>query len=132
MKNQLKMNKNYKEGAGQKLYLKAKKIIPGGTMLLSKRPEMFAPDVWPSYFKKAKGYKIWDLDDREFNDMSIMSVGACIIGYQDDEIDDMDETSDNKKLEEVDEEELDLIINFFFLCVVGIIILFYILKFKKN
>ena len=25
---------------GQKLYLKAKKIIPGGNMFLSKRPEM--------------------------------------------------------------------------------------------
>ena len=29
---------------GQNLYKKAKKLIPGGTMLLSKRPEMFLPD----------------------------------------------------------------------------------------
>ena len=72
---------------GASLYNTAKTLIPGGTQLLSKRPEMFAPNVWPSYYKKAKGYKIWDLDDREFNDLSIMSVGACIIGYQDDEID---------------------------------------------
>ena len=36
------------------IYKKAKKIIPGGTMLLSK-PELFLPDNWPSYFKKAKG-----------------------------------------------------------------------------
>jgi len=76
-----------KSGKGVSMYNFAKTLIPGGTQLLSKRPEMFAPDVWPSYFKKAKGYKIWDLDGREFNDMSIMSVGACIIGYQDDEID---------------------------------------------
>ena len=41
---------------------KAKTLIPGGTMLLSKRPEMFLPDNWPSYFSKAKGCKIWDLD----------------------------------------------------------------------
>ena len=53
-----------KSSKGVSLYNYAKKIIPGGTQLLSKRPEMFAPDVWPSYFKKAKGYKIWDLDDR--------------------------------------------------------------------
>ena len=33
----------------QKLYSKAKKLIPGGTQLLSKRPEMFAPDKWPTY-----------------------------------------------------------------------------------
>ena len=31
-------------GKGQELYKKAKKIIPGGTMLLSKRPEMFLPN----------------------------------------------------------------------------------------
>ena len=37
-------------GKGQELYKKAKKLIPGGTMLLSKRPEMFLPDHWPSYF----------------------------------------------------------------------------------
>ena len=79
--NQLKKSK------GVSLYNLAKGIIPGGTQLLSKRPEMFAPDVWPSYYSRAKGSKIWDLEDREFIDMSIMAVGACIIGYADDEID---------------------------------------------
>ena len=62
--------------------------IPGGTQLLSKRPEMFAPDVWPAYYSKAKGTKIWDLDGREFLDMSIMGVGANILGYADDDVDD--------------------------------------------
>ena len=43
---------------GQKLWIKAKKIIPGGNMLLSKRSEMFLPDLWPSYFsKKLKAVK---------------------------------------------------------------------------
>ena len=41
-------------GKGQDLYNKAKTLIPGGTMLLSKRPEMFLPDQWPAYFSKAK------------------------------------------------------------------------------
>src|ERR1039458_3659205 len=72
---------------GQTLYKSAKHLIPGGTQLLSKRPEMFAPEVWPSYFKRAKGSRVWDLDDREFTDMSIMAVGACILGYADDEVD---------------------------------------------
>lgn len=76
-----------KESKGVSLYNLAKGIIPGGTQLLSKRPEMFAPDVWPSYYSKAKGSQIWDLEGREFIDMSIMAVGACIIGYADDEID---------------------------------------------
>lgn len=75
------------KGKGNSYYKKAKKIIPGGTQLLSKRPEMFAPDIWPSYYSKAKGCKVWDLDGREFIDMSIMSVGACILGYADDEVD---------------------------------------------
>jgi glutamate-1-semialdehyde 2,1-aminomutase len=72
---------------GRKLYSQAKKLIPGGTQLLSKRPEMFAPDLWPSYFSKAKGITIWDLEDRPFTDFSIMGIGATILGYADDDID---------------------------------------------
>ena len=74
-------------GSGAELYEKAKKLIPGGTQLLSKRPEMFAPDLWPAYYNKAKGSKVWDLDDKKFLDMSIMAVGACILGYADDDVD---------------------------------------------
>ena len=76
-----------KNSSGIKLYNQAKSLIPGGTQLLSKRPEMFAPDVWPSYYSKAKGCEVWDLDGRKFIDMSIMSVGACILGYADQEVD---------------------------------------------
>lgn len=76
-----------KNSSGIKLYNQAKSLIPGGTQLLSKRPEMFAPNVWPSYYSKAKGCEVWDLDGRKFIDMSIMSVGACILGYADEEID---------------------------------------------
>jgi len=66
---------------GQKLWKRAKRIIPGGNMLLSKRPEMFLPEIWPTYFSKAKGCTIWDLDGNEFTDMSIMGVGTNILGY---------------------------------------------------
>ena len=59
----------------------AKKIIPGGNMLLSKRPELFLPDKWPSYFSKAKGCRVWDLDNNEYIDMSIMGIGTNILGY---------------------------------------------------
>ena len=34
-------------------------------MLLSKRPEMFLPDQWPSYFSKTKGCHVWDLDNNK-------------------------------------------------------------------
>lgn len=74
-------------GKGQDLYKKAKTLIPGGTMLLSKRPEMFLPDNWPSYFSKAKGCKIWDLDDNELIDMSIMGIGTNTLGYGHDDVD---------------------------------------------
>jgi len=76
-----------KNSKGPKLYNKAKALIPGGTQLLSKRPEMFAPDIWPAYYSKAKGCRVWDLDGREFIDMSIMAVGACILGYADEDVD---------------------------------------------
>lgn len=71
---------------GLELWNKAKEIIPGGTQLLSKRSEMFLPEQWPSYFKKAKGVEIWDLDDNKYIDMSIMGVGTCILGYADDDV----------------------------------------------
>ena len=76
-----------KNSQGPQLYQRAKELIPGGTQLLSKRPEMFAPDIWPAYYSKAKGCRVWDLDGREFIDMSIMAVGACIFGYADDDVD---------------------------------------------
>ena len=72
---------------GIELYNKAKSLIPGGTQLLSKRPEMFAPDVWPAYYDKAKGCRVWDLDGQEYIDMSIMGIGANILGYADDDVD---------------------------------------------
>jgi glutamate-1-semialdehyde aminotransferase len=68
-------------GKSQDLYRKAKEIIPGGTQLLSKRPEMFLPDLWPSYYKKSKGCEVWDLDDKHYYDMSIMGIGTCVLGY---------------------------------------------------
>ena len=72
---------------GQELYKKAKKLIPGGTMLLSKRPEMFLPDGWPSYFSKAKGCSVWDMDGKELIDMSIMGIGTNTLGYGNDIVD---------------------------------------------
>lgn len=74
-------------GTGQKLWKRAKQVIPGGNMLLSKRAEMFLPGQWPSYFSKAKGCRVWDLDGREFIDMSIMGIGTNILGYGHPEVD---------------------------------------------
>lgn len=74
-------------GTGQKLWKRAKQIIPGGNMLLSKRAEMFLPDQWPAYFSKAKGCRVWDLDGKEYIDMSIMGIGTNTLGYGHPEVD---------------------------------------------
>jgi glutamate-1-semialdehyde 2,1-aminomutase len=75
-------------GAGQKLWKRAKGVIPGGNMLLSKRSEMFLPEQWPSYFSKSKGCEVWDLDGNKYTDMSIMGIGTNTLGYGDEEVDD--------------------------------------------
>ncbi|MFP4443829.1 MAG: aminotransferase class III-fold pyridoxal phosphate-dependent enzyme [Spirochaetia bacterium] len=68
------------------LYRRAKSIIPGGTQLLSKRPEMFAPEVWPAYYSKAEGCTVWDLDGNSYIDMSTMGIGSCLLGYADPDV----------------------------------------------
>lgn len=80
-------NEGTKMGTGQKLWKRAKNVIPGGNMLLSKRPEMFLPELWPSYFEKAKGCEVWDMDGNKYIDMSIMGIGTNILGYGNDEVD---------------------------------------------
>jgi len=72
--------------SGQKLWKKAKKIIPGGNQLLSKRSEMFLPEHWPSYYKKAKGCRIWDLDNKVYFDFAGMGVTSCVLGYADPDV----------------------------------------------
>lgn len=73
---------------GISLWNKAKKLIPGGTQLLSKRSELFLPEQWPSYYAKAKGVELIDLDGNNFIDMSSMGIGACTLGYADDDVND--------------------------------------------
>ncbi|MBI3633622.1 MAG: aminotransferase class III-fold pyridoxal phosphate-dependent enzyme [Candidatus Vogelbacteria bacterium] len=68
---------------GLSMWKRAKKIIPGGSQLLSKRSEMFLPDRWPSYYQKAGGVSVTDLDGNKFIDMSIMGIGSCTLGYAD-------------------------------------------------
>lgn len=55
--------------------------IPAGTQLFSKRPELFSPEAWPTYFVKAKGISIWDKYGNKYLDMSHMGVGSCVLGY---------------------------------------------------
>ncbi len=68
------------------LYQRAKRLIPGGTQLLSKRPELYAPDVWPAYYREANGCEIMDLDGRRLVDMTTNGIGACLLGYADPDV----------------------------------------------
>ena len=70
----------------QDLYRYAKERMPGGTQLLSKRPEMMAPDQWPGYFREARGCETWDIDGRHYYDVSSRSVGACLLGFRDPDV----------------------------------------------
>lgn len=72
---------------GPELYRHAKQRIPGGTQLLSKRPEMFLPERWPSYYARAKGIEVTDLDGKTYLDFSIMAIGSCVLGYADPDVD---------------------------------------------
>jgi len=87
LNSQHKRNEGSNISSGQKLWNRAKMIIPGGNMLLSKRPDMFLPKKWPTYFSRAKGCKVWDLDGTEYIDMSIMGIGTNILGYSNNEVD---------------------------------------------
>ncbi|MEW5726364.1 MAG: aminotransferase class III-fold pyridoxal phosphate-dependent enzyme [Pseudomonadota bacterium] len=73
-------------GKGQTLYRKACRLIPGGTQLLSKRPEMFLPDQWPAYYASAKGITVTDLDGVAYRDFSHCGVGTCPLGYADPDV----------------------------------------------
>lgn len=70
----------------QALYREAKGLIPGGTQLLSKRPEMFAPDQWPAYYEQAIGCEVIDTDGRRFIDMSYCGILSCILGFADPDV----------------------------------------------
>lgn len=72
--------------SGPSLYRAAKKVIPGGTQLLSKRPEQFLPEQWPAYYSKSKGCALWDLDGRKFIDMTFTGIGACLLGFADEDV----------------------------------------------
>ena len=69
-----------KSSLGNTLWERSKKLIPGGNMFLSKRPERFLPGKWPTYYKKSKGCYVYDLKNKKYVDM-IMGIGTNILGY---------------------------------------------------
>ena len=85
--NNKKRNEGFKMSSGQKFWIRANNVIPGGSMLLSKNSDVFLPKQWPSYFIKSKGCNIWDLDGRKLVDTCLMGIGTNILGYGEKNID---------------------------------------------
>lgn len=67
-------------------YERAKRLIPGGMQLLSKRPELYAPGAWPAYAASARGCELVDLDGRRLIDMTTLGIGSCLLGYADPDV----------------------------------------------
>jgi glutamate-1-semialdehyde 2,1-aminomutase len=80
-------NEGSSMSAGEKLWKRAKRVIPGGNMLLSKRAEMYLQKGWPTYFEKASGVEVTDIDGNVFLDCGLMGVGTNILGYGHPEVD---------------------------------------------
>ena len=66
---------------GLRLWRSAKKVIPGGNGLLSKRPDRYLPGLWPTYYSRSKNINVWDLENNKYLDMAQMGMGASILGY---------------------------------------------------
>lgn len=80
-------NQGSKISHGEKLWKRARSVIPDGNMLLSKRSEMFLAEGWPSYFEKTKGCKVWTMDKDVLIDAAYMGVGTNVLGYSNENID---------------------------------------------
>ncbi len=82
------VKRNQNLNLGQKYWIRAKNIIPGGTMLFSKNPDLQLPLLWPAYFSKAKKSYLWDLDGKKYIDVLSMGIGTNSLGYSNKTIDD--------------------------------------------
>ena len=68
------------------LYERALALIPGGTQLVSRRPNRVAYGVSPVYAARAAGARFWDVDGFEYIDW-ISGIGSILLGYADPVVD---------------------------------------------
>ena len=64
-----------------KMWDRANSVILDGNSLLSKRPERWLPELWPSHYISATGVSVLADDGIEYLDCSLMGVGCCFLGY---------------------------------------------------
>jgi len=60
---------------------RARRLIPWGTQTNAKRVDRDGMTHRPHFIKRAKGCRMWDLDDREYIDYRA-ALGPIILGYQ--------------------------------------------------
>lgn len=84
--NRLWTDKMAANGNGAALWERAKRVIPGGNQLLSKRAERFLPGLWPSFYNRAQGCEVWDCESNHYFDFAQMGVGSCVLGYADPDV----------------------------------------------
>ena len=75
-----------KVSTGQKMWKRANNVIPGGTMLFSKNPDLQLPKLWPAYFSRAKDCSVWDLDKKKYIDFFSMGIGTNTLGYSNERV----------------------------------------------
>lgn len=67
------------------LWKEAQYLMPGGTQLMGRRPQLFAFGVTPILAERAEGAYFWDVDGNRYLDTS-MSLGAVLLGYCDPDV----------------------------------------------
>ena len=77
----IKRNEGSTMSNQEKLWKRSKNLIPGGNMMISKRPENILKKGWPAYFSKTKGCYVWDYENKKYLDFYLMGVGTNVLGY---------------------------------------------------
>ncbi len=81
MANRIALDNDYPPiAASQKLWERAKDLIPAGTQTLAKGPGQYVDGVAPKYATRGKGAHVWDLDGNEYIDFN-MAIGPVSLGY---------------------------------------------------
>lgn len=63
-----------------RLWERARRVIPGGTQTLSKAPSQFVDGVSPKFLVCGRGSHVWDADGNEYIDWP-MALGPILLGY---------------------------------------------------
>jgi glutamate-1-semialdehyde aminotransferase len=63
-----------------RLWERARRVIPGGTQTLSKAPSQFVDGVSPKFLTAGHGSHVWDADGNEYVDWP-MALGPILLGY---------------------------------------------------